>query len=74
MDAPCAMNDSEGNLITSDKALKEMALKVYSERLEGNKIEHHLEDLESDTNLLCELRVKVSKENKTQPWIMEDLI
>ena len=74
LDAPCAMDDANGNLITSDKALQKRALHVYSDRLEGNKIEDNLKDLEDDTNLLCELRVKVSKENKTQPWTMEDMM
>ena len=68
------MNDASGNLITSDKALKERALQVYAKRLEGNIIEDHLKDHEKDTNLLCELRVKVSKENKTDPWTMDDLV
>ena len=68
------MNDEKGNLITSNKALEKSALQVYADRLEGNKIEPHLKDLEKDTNLVCELRVKVSKENKTQPWTMEDLM
>ena len=35
-DAPCAMNDGNGNLITSEKALHKGALELYSERLEGN--------------------------------------
>ena len=73
MDTPCAMNDANGNLITSDKALEKRALQVYAERLEGNTMEDHLKDLEKETNLLCELRVKVSKENKTEPWTMDDM-
>ena len=71
--APSAMNDSNGNLITSEKALKEQALDVYSQRLKGNKMEPHLKDLEDDKNSLCELRVKLSKNNKTEPWTMEEL-
>ena len=67
------MNDKYGNLITSDKALKEAALEAYNDRLKGNKIETHLEDLEKDTNTLCEIRVKMSKANKTEPWTMCDL-
>ena len=74
IDVPCAMNDEKGNLITSNKALEKSALQVYADRLEGNKIEPHLKDLEKDTNLVCELRVKVSKENKTKPWTLEDLM
>ena len=37
-DAPCAMKDKSGNLITSEKALHNRALEVYSDRLEGNVI------------------------------------
>ena len=73
-DAPCAMNDANGNLITSDKALEKRALQVYAERLEGNTVEDHLKDLEKDTNMLCELRVKVSTVNRTEPWTMDDLM
>ena len=69
MDAPCAMNDANGNLITSDKALEKRALQVYAERLEGNTVEDHLKDLEKDTNMLCELRVKVSTVNNGQ-WMI----
>ena len=64
-DAPCAMKDSEGNLITADTALQKRALEVFEERLTGNPIEPHLKDLEEDTNNLCEIRVKLSKNKKS---------
>ena len=72
-DAPTAMNDKYGNLITSDQALKSLVLDAYTERLKGNTIKAHLEDLEKDTNTLCEIRLKTSKMNKTEPWTMNDL-
>ena len=72
-DAPCAMKDANENLVTSDKALQKEALEVFSKRLEGNKIEPHLKDLEDDTNTLCEIRVKLSKSHKSAEWTMEDL-
>ena len=72
-DALSVMKDKHGNIISSDKAIKERALEVYKDRLRGNKIEIHLEELEKDTNLLCEIRVKTSQRNKTQPWTMDDL-
>ena len=72
--APSAMNDSKGNLLTSEKAIKNRALEVYAERLEGNQIEPHLTEYEEDINTVCEMRVKTSKNNKTNPWTMEDLI
>ena len=73
VDAPSAMNDKEGNLITADRALKNLALEAYTQRLKENKIEPHLEDLENDTNTLCEIRVKLAKENKTEPWTLDNL-
>ena len=72
-DAPCAMNDSEGNLVTSDRALQKQAQEVFSQRLEGNTIEPHLEDLQDDVNNLCEIRVKLSESKKSENWTMEDL-
>ena len=72
-DPPCAMNDGHGNLITSEKSLREKALEVYTDRLKGNTIEPHLKVLEEDTNTLCEIRVRLAKSNKTPEWTMEDL-
>ena len=68
-----AMLDEKGNILTSDKAIKERALEVFAKRLEPNKIEPHLKRLEEDTNTLCEVRLKIAKQNKTEPWTMEDL-
>ena len=65
-EAHSVMNDKYGNVITSDKALKESALQVYEERLKGNKMENNLKQLETDTNTLCEIRVRTSQSNKTQ--------
>ena len=72
-DAPSAMTDKSGNLLTSDKALKKRALEVYADRLEGNDMKPHLQDLERDVDTLCELRVNISKSKTTDPWSMEDL-
>ena len=72
-DPHCAMLDANGNLLTSDKAIQDRALEVYSERLEANTMKENLKDLESDTNTLCEIRLKLTEKNKTEPWTMEDL-
>jgi hypothetical protein len=72
-DAPSAMFDKSGNLLTSDKALQGRALEVFEERLKGNQMESHLKDLEQDVNTLCEIRVKITRSNKTEPWSMEEL-
>ena len=72
-DPPTAMQDKHGNLLTSDEAIKERAIEVFSERLENNTIRPHLKDLEDDTNDLCEIRLNLAKNNTTNPWTMEDL-
>ena len=72
-DPPTAMTDKNGNLLTSDKAIQSRALEAYSERLENNKMEPHLKDLEIDTNELRDVRLKVSKRKKTPLWDMDDL-
>ena len=65
VDTPVAMNDKEGNIITADKALKNLALEAYKQRLKENTIEPHLKELENDTNTLCEIIVNVAKGSKT---------
>ena len=72
-DAPSAMMDKSGNLLTSNKALQKRALEVYAERLAGNEIKPHLKDLEHDRNTLCEIRVKLSKSKINEPWSIEEL-
>ena len=48
-DPPSVMLDKEGNLLTTDKAIKNRALEAYKERLQPNKIKEHLKSLE-ETN------------------------
>ena len=72
-DPPCAMLDSNGNILVSDNQIQEEALKEYIKRLQPNKIEEHLKQYEKDTNDLCEERLKRCVENKTTQWTIEDL-
>ena len=37
-------------------------------KFEGNAIEPHIKDYEDDVNTLCEIRVKLTQNNKTEPW------
>ena len=50
-----------------------VALEVYKERLEPNKIEEHLNSYAEDSNKLCETGLKLNKMNKTDPWSIEEL-
>ena len=57
----------------SDKAIQNRANEVLKERLSNNKINDDLKDLESDTNQLCQERLKMCKKNKSKPWDIDDL-
>jgi hypothetical protein len=57
-DPPAAIFDKKGNLLTTDKAIEERVLEVYSERLEPNKIKANLITHEKNVDKLCELRLK----------------
>ena len=72
-DPPSAMTDRKGNILTSSKAIEERALEVLSDRLKPNEMKEDLKDLEDETNKLCEIRMKMCKMNKTEPWDREDL-
>ena len=67
------MIDKEKNILTSNKAIENLALYVYSERLKANKIKEHLESYEDTNNKLCLERLKETKLNKTSPWTEDDL-
>ena len=72
-DPPNAMLDEHENLLTSNKAIQERAIKVFTERLEANPIEDHLKEFEDESNKLCEARLKACKSIKTAPWDEADL-
>ena len=72
-DPPTAMLDKHNNLLTSDPAIQERALEVFTDRLDNNDINPNLRDLENDTNELCRMRLKASKLNESDPWTMSDL-
>ena len=70
---PSAMLDEHENLLTSNKAIQERAIEVFSKRLKPNPIEEHLEEFEAETNKLCEERLKMCKLNKSDPWEEDNL-
>ena len=72
-DPPSAMLDENENLLTTNKAIQERAVKVFSTRLEANPIKEHLKEFEAETNRLCEERLKECKLIKTDPWDENDL-
>ena len=72
-DPPTAMVDEKGNLVTSEKAIGELAVETYKKRLENRKIKENLEGLKSDKEELCKLRLKLSSKRITPDWTMDQL-
>jgi hypothetical protein len=70
---PSVMLDKCGNMLTTEKAIESRAVEAYTERLKANTIEKHLEEYEATVNKLCEARLEISKQNKSEPWSMADI-
>ena len=72
-DPPTAMKDSEGNLITSEERIKELALDAYEKRLENRPMKKEYEHIRIQKETLAEKILKVAETNKTKPWTRKDL-
>ena len=49
-----------GNIVTSANAIEALALETYSKRLENRKIKDDLENLKTDKENLCKLRLEIT--------------
>ena len=67
------MVDKEGNLVTNQEGIKELAKKAYQERLRNRPIKQGLEDIKESKERLAEKLMNVAKNNKTEPWNIHDL-
>ena len=72
-DPPTAMVDKDGNLVTNQEDIKEMANKAYTERLRNRPIKQGLEDIKESKERLAEKILSIAKDNKTEPWNINDL-
>ena len=72
-DPAAAIVDGKGNLLTNDNAIQERAIEVYANRLKKNEMRNELKDLEETEIKLCKARLEKCKENKTEPWNIENL-
>ena len=72
-DPPTAMLDDEGNLVTNEDVIKDMAVKAYQERLRYRPIKEGLEHIAEAKEKLADSLIKKAKLNKTPPWNMDDL-
>ena len=67
------MIDNNGEIVTSDNQIKDLALDTFKKRLEQNKIKPEKESLETVKNDLFDLKMKKAQSNKTPPWKMAKL-
>ena len=71
---PTAMKHPKtGNILTTDDKINEVAVDVFSERLESAPIKKELEHIKDAKEILCDKLIKVAQTNRTPPWTMRDL-
>ena len=70
---PVGKKDGKGNIITNHEGLKHLYLQTYVNRLRNRPMKPDFEDIKKMKTELFELRLKLSKSCKSQPWNLEDL-
>jgi hypothetical protein len=70
---PSAMENSHGKLITNKEDILEEAVNHYKTVFKQRVIAPGLEQLQSDREKLCEERLKLAAQNKSQPWSIMDV-
>ena len=67
------MLDQYGNLVTSSKALDELTLDMFTERLKTVKIKAGMKLHQLQRETLCQNNLEEAREVKTPEWTMSDL-
>ena len=72
-DPPTAMMNEEGNLETNIEVIKDMAVEAYKYRLRNRPIKKGLEEMKEAKEKVAEKVLEAAKNNKTDPWDIDDL-
>ena len=72
-DPPTQIFDQDGNIITNPEKIQDLALDMYKKRLENRKIKEKFEHIQEEKEQLCYKRLEIAKNNKTEPWTIDDL-
>ena len=72
-DPPTAMLSLCGNLVTSAENLEKHMIEHYEKVLSNRPINPELEGLNKDKESLCSKRMEIARQNKSDPWTIEDL-
>ena len=67
------MMDLDGNLVTCEKKVEDLAINEYERRLQNRTIKDDLSSLKIQKENLCHLRLDQAKKNKTPDWTMNQL-
>ena len=70
---PVGKKDQKGHLITNHLGLKQLYLKTYLNRLRNRPIKQDYDELKQLKGILFEMRLKMCKEQKSEPWEMKHL-
>ena len=70
---PIALKDKHGNLVTNPEAIKKLCLEEILERVRHRKIHPNLEELQILKETLCQKRLDLARQIKSEPWTMKKL-
>ena len=73
VEPPSAMRNKDGDLLATDKKIKEATLKHFTDVFESKPIDIGLKAHKADRDRLCEERLKAAAHNKTAPWTDDDV-
>ena len=65
---PTAMLDEKGNLVTTSRALGNLTVEMFSERLKSHTIKSNLKMHQLQKERLCESRIREAQNNTTPDW------
>ena len=72
-DPPTAMMDDSGNLVTNTEEIKDMAVKAYEHRLRNRPMKEGMEKIKEAKENVSQKVMEAARNNKTDPWDMDDL-
>ena len=70
---PTAMEDKEGNLVTTSEGLKKLTMDHFKKVLENRPIKPELEEYKKERENLYEKRMILAGQNKTPDWTSDDV-
>ena len=70
---PSAMEDKEGNVLTSKEDILSEAVKHYKNIFEPQQMADELKGIQKERELLCMKRLEMARQNKSPPWSVKDV-